>query len=148
MDKTMNTQTVTPATARLLADAGFPQPAPAPGQWWGNGETLVFVWRAWIDEGHNYFIVSQTVADGRPIIDDYFDARDFTGLVYLPTVGDILRELENAHKNYTHSIHFDGRMSLVERTYRRGFAESPTLDSGHKSEHEAAALAYLELKKI
>ena len=26
------------------------------------------------------------VDGGRPIIDDYFDARDFRGLVYLPTV--------------------------------------------------------------
>lgn len=133
----MNTQTVSPQTARLLADAGFPQPAPAPGQWWGNGETLVFVWRAWIDEGHNYFIVSQTVADGRPIIDDYFDARDFTGLVCLPTVGDILRELPGITIGYFPAT--NGGYTIYDR-----------LDSHictHESEREAAALAYLELKK-
>lgn len=86
------TNTVTPETGRALAAAGFPQPAPAPGQWWGDGESLVFIFQAWVDGKHDFFVVAQTVAGGRPIIDDYFDARDFTGLVYLPTVGDILSQ--------------------------------------------------------
>lgn len=146
----MNTQTVSTQTARLLADASFPQPAPAPGQWWGNGGTLVFVWRAWIDDGHNYFIVSQTVADGRPIIDDYFDARDFTGLVYLPTVGDILREMGERYsinivdeKYWT--IHREKHTSFGEPEYDYITESYPIKD--HKSEHEAAALAWLELNK-
>jgi hypothetical protein len=52
------TNTVSPETGRRLAAAGFPQPQPAPGQWWGDSEGLVFVFGEtvpmpginWIDE--------------------------------------------------------------------------------------------------
>lgn len=132
------TNTVTPETARLLAAAGFPQPAPAPGQWWGDDETLVFVFRAWIDEGHSYFIVAQTVAGGRPIIDDYFDARDFRGLVYLPTVGDILRETKDFELSVTHYIFaFAAIWEDAEPLERRECHET--------NPAEAAALAYLDI---
>lgn len=134
----MNTQTVAVQTARLLAAAGFPQPAPALGQWWGDDETLVFVFRAWIDEGHSYFIVAQTVAGGRPVIDDYFDARDFRGLVYLPTVGDILRETKDFELSVTHYIFaFAAIWEDAEPLERRECHET--------NPAEAAALAYLDI---
>ncbi len=139
----MTTNTVSPATASLLAAAGFPQPAPAPGQWWGDESGVVLIFAEmimapdiyWEDEnGDKQQIVGYTpvvhhIADGRPIVDDYFDARDFRGFVYLPTVGDILRELPQgitiAYRNTQYHI------------------------AGHKhdNEHEAAAMAYVELKK-
>lgn len=127
--------TTTYKTARKLAAAGFPQPAPAPGQWWGDSESLVFVFRAWVDGKHDFFIVAQTVADGRPIIDDYFDARDFTGLVFLPTVGDILRELPDESTLQRWSV--DGLFYLeAANGYDQFMHEHPA---------EAAALAYLDI---
>jgi hypothetical protein len=137
----MNTQTVTVQTARRLAAAGFPQPAPAPGQWWGDesgvvlvfGETIPQPGKYWEDENGvmqpvgGLSLVVHYVDGGRPIIDDYFDSRDFRGLVYLPTVGDILRELP----------------AWLTMSYRNTRYHI----SGHKHgcEHAAAALAYLEL---
>ncbi len=131
--------TTTYKTARKLADAGFPQPAPAPGQWWGDESGSVFVFRAWIDEGHSYFIVAQTVSGGRPIIDDYFDARDFRGLVYLPTVGDILKEL-----GFWFELLFGGNQTwLICQT--KSLSDYPEVVAEHKtSAAEAAALAYLD----
>jgi len=132
-------------TGAKLAAAGFPQPAPAPGQWWGDGETLVFIFRAWIDEGHNYLVVSQTVADGRPIIDDYFDARDFRGVVYLPTVGDLLRT--EALLGYGASMQYDTTESGVSWVCAPMEWSMPNMVSAYHetSEHEAAALAWLKL---
>ena len=136
----MNTQTVAVQTARLLAAAGFPQPAPAPGQWWADNESLIFIFRPWVDDNHDYFIIAQTVAGGRPIIDDYFDARDFRGLVYLPTVGDIL----NAIPDYC-IVFDDSQMPAGFTCYdtlRRIADQYPVT---HKHHAEAAALAYLSI---
>ena len=86
----MNTQTVSPATGAKLAAAGFQQPSPAPGQWWGDDDGVVFVFGETDD---NYTPVIHVVGYGRPWVDDYFDATDVRGLVFLPTVGDILAEI-------------------------------------------------------
>ena len=152
----MNTNTVSPATARLLAAAGFPQPAPAPGQWWGDesgvvlifGETIPQPGKYWEDENGvmqpvvGLSPVVHYVADGRPIIDDYFDDRDFRGLVYLPTVGDILREL-----GCWFELLFGGNQTwLVCQT--KSLSDYPEVVAEHKTiAAEAAALAYFELKK-
>jgi len=132
-------------TGAKLAAAGFPQPDPAPGQWWGDGETLVFIFRAWIDEGHNYLIVAQTVSDGRPIIDDYFDARDFRGLVFLPTVGDLLRT--EALLGYGVSMQYDTTESGLSWGCAPMEWSMPEMVSAYHetSEHEAAALAWLKI---
>ncbi len=140
------TNTVAPETGRKLAAAGFPQPSPAPGQWWTDGESLVFIFQAWIDEGHNYFVVAQTVAGCRPIIDDYFDARDFRGLVYLPTVGDILNDLGGKYFLCAEDYGFD---ILIEIDARINEGEKfvtysiKTEFSTNDNPAEAAALAWI-----
>lgn len=147
----MNTQTVTVQTGRLLAAAGFPQPAPAPGQWWGDesgvvlifGETIPQPGKYWEDENGvmqpvgGLSPVVHYVDGGRPIIDDYFDARDFGGLVYLPTVGDILRELPQ----FCILERWDGD-GLFYLESANGYDQFK-----HESAAEAAALAYLELNE-
>lgn len=152
----MTTNTVSPATASLLAAAGFPQPAPAPGQWWGDESGVVLIFAEmimapdiyWEDEnGDKQQIVGYTpvvhhIADGRPIVDDYFDARDFRGFVYLPTVGDILRELPND----TELMQTHDKLGWIIIIRLNGKKMDVTLKKDG-SEHEAAALAYLELKK-
>jgi len=140
------TSTVSHETARLLAAAGFPQPAPAPGQWWGDDGKIIFVIKTWvIDEGHNYFVVAQTVAGCRPIIDDYFDARDFRGLVYLPTVGDILRH--ELAEGYGVSRQYDTTESGFSWVCAPMEWSMPNMVSAmhETSEHEAAALAWISL---
>ena len=144
------TNTVTVQTGRRLDAAGFPQPSPAPGQWWGDesgvvlifGETIPQPGKYWEDENKvmqpvvGLSPVVHYVAGGRPIIDDYFDARDFRGLVYLPTVGDILRELPYIY--VLHRVNTDmfycgeGRARLGEGTCMLNPAE-------------AAAIAYLSI---
>ena len=147
------TNTVTPETARLLAAAGFPQPQPAPGKWWGDSEGLVFVFGEtvpmpginWIDEnGDIHPVVGHTpvvhyVSDGRPIIDDYFDARDFRGLVYLPTVGDILQKLGYmwAIVVEENKLWHAAKTDFDPYKTRGGFL--------HEHPAEAAALAYLDI---
>jgi len=131
------TSTVTPETGRRLAAAGFPKPAPAPGQWWSDGESLVFIFQAWIDGKHDYFVVAQTVAGGRPIIDDYFDSRDFRGLVYLPTVGDILRELPAYDMGYYTAL--EGKPTFVV------FDHNAERVGGSYCPAESAALAWISL---
>jgi len=152
----MNAQTVTVQTAAKLAAAGFPQPAPAPGQWWGDSEGLVFVFGETIPQPGKYWEdengvmqpvgglspVVHYVDGGRPIIDDYFDARDFRGLVYLPTVGDILREL-GAWKY----LHIRDSAFLVSIECHLGTISHIRHISMGYNEHEAAAAAWIELKK-
>ena len=139
------TNTVTPETGSLLAAAGFPQPAPEPGQWWADGESLVFIFQAWIDGKHDFFVVSQTVAGGRPIIDDYFDSRDFRGLVYLPTVGDILRELQkDCRRGFWWALAAPMEDNLWGcGNYERN--EGRNMETLHEHPAEAAALAYLSV---
>ena len=148
----MNTQTVTIQTARSLAAEGFPQPAPAPGQWWGDesgvvlvfGETIPQPGKYWEDENGvmqpvgGLSPVVHYVDGGRPIIDDYFDSRDFRGLVYLPTVGDILRETKDFELSVTHYIFaFAAIWEDAEPLERRECHET--------NPAEAAALAYLDI---
>ena len=147
------TNTVSPETGRRLAAAGFPQPQPAPGQWWGDSEGLVFVFGEtvpmpginWIDEnGDIHPVVGHTpvvhyVSGGRPIIDDYFDARDFTGLVYLPTATDILRECSALIKLSYHFKLFYATYSGSDDSDTGAFLLSDTNPA------EAADIAYLSI---
>jgi hypothetical protein len=138
----MNTQTVTVQTAAKLAAAGFPQPNPAPGQWWGNRHGLVYVYG---EKKGMYTPVIRHAPGVRPVIDDYFDRLDFRGLVYLPTVGDILRhELAEGYgvsRQYdTTEIGFSWVCAPME------WSMPDMVSAMHEtSEHEAAALAWLEL---
>lgn len=128
---------VLPETARRLADVGFPQPEPAPGQWWSIAAELVYVSAS----RPNYFTVVRFLTGARPLVDEYFDKGDFNGLVFLPSATDILRELERS------SMFWD------ERT--RGFSISTTSNvnligwttTNNANPAEAAAAAYLELYK-
>jgi len=145
----MNAQTVTVQTAAKLAAAGFPQPSPAPGQWWGDESgKIIFVIKTWVSGGRKYFAVLTNVENTDiPVIDFYFDARDFTGLVYLPTVGDMLREL------YGDQIGIDenGLFAVSTAVYREEGEDGSDCYSGgivsarHEHPAEAAALAWLSL---
>ena len=141
------TNTVSPETGRRLAAAGFTQPSPAPGQWWGDDEMIVFLFRAWADGKHDFFLVAQSVADGRPIIDDYFDARDFTGLVYLPTVGDILSH--PLAEGYGVSRQYDTTESGLSWVCCPTEWDTPEMVSAYHetSAAEAAALVWIELNE-
>lgn len=132
----MNTQTVSPATARLLADAGFPQPAPAPGQWWGNSERNILVLHKLENKRQDYYTVLIPHVGGGTI-DHYFDARDFTGLVYLPTAADVLRGMPGITIGWFPIVH--GKYAAY--TYAGSFLCS---DENYS---ECAALAWLELNK-
>lgn len=143
----MNTQTVTVQTARLLAAAGFPQPAPAPapGQWRGDDDgLLVFIWGERIEGEAKYFTVTH-YENGYPFPDMYFDARDFTGLFFLPTVGDLLRH--ESLLGYGVSMQYDTTESGLSWVCAPMEWSMPDMVSAmhETSEHEAAALAWLEL---
>ncbi len=126
------TNTVSPETGRKLAAAGFPQPAPAPGQWWGDDERLILVVRQWQDI-YQYFIVIEHLETPQPGVNRYFDTRDFRGLVFLPTVGDILIEIPGcsigAYYNKWEVLSDNGGFMQEHKT-------SPA---------EAAALAFLSI---
>lgn len=140
----MNTQTVSPATAAKLAAAGFPQPEPAPGQWWGNENGLVFVFAPTV---YNYTPVVHLIADGRPWVDDYFDAEDFKGIFFLPTVGDVLRELQQKTRTpfwwAITPISSEGAWCCIQFEGYEG--KNLEFESEHPA--EAAALAWLEMNK-
>lgn len=140
------TNTVTPETGSLLAAAGFPQPAPAPGQWWNIGSEFVFVSESRI----KYFTVVRYFPGARPLVDEYFDLQDFAGLVYLPTVGDILRELHNhfaAMPGYSVEIRF----SPTDAGFQVDVFEDLPFDAMkpiweiHEHPAEAAALTWLSI---
>jgi hypothetical protein len=137
----MNNQTVTAQTAHLLAAAGFPQPAPAPGQWWNIGSEFVFV----SESRTKYFTVVRYFPGTRPLADEYFDLQDFAGLVYLPTVGDILRH--ELAEGYGVSRQYDTTESGFSWVCAPMEWSMPDMVSAmhETSEHEAAALAYLKL---
>lgn len=143
----MNTQTVSHSTAAKLAAAGFPQPAPAPGQWWGDGKLLVLIWRKWKSSSVDYYTV--TIIDGtiEPAIEYYFDAEDFNGLVFLPTVGDILRTEHLL--GYGVSMQYDTTESGLSWVCAPMEWSMPDMVSAthETNEHEAAALAWLEINK-
>ena len=133
------TNTVTPETGRLLAAAGFPQPIPAPGQWWGNRHGLVYVYG---EKNGMYTPVIHFIPGGRPWVDDYFDASDFTGLVYLPTATDIME-----HLGVEYVLWYDDSPKMLKwlcartgNTYHE--AGKPFLGP---TAAEAAALAYLSI---
>lgn len=138
------TNTVTPETGRRLAAAGFPQPAPAPGQWWNIGSEFVFV----SESRTKYFTVVRYFPGTRPLVDEYFDLQDFTGLVCLPTVGDILNALGGKyflcgeHYGFDILAEIDARINEGERfvTY-----SIKTEFSTNNNPAEAAALAWISL---
>lgn len=140
----MNTQTVTVQTARLLAAAGFPQPAPAPGQWWSNGENFIFVWRKWKDGLDGCFTITE-VFYNQPLVRDRFPVSDFTSLVYLPTVGDILAQ--PIAEGYGVSRQYDTTESGFSWVCAPMEWSMPDMVSAmhETSAAEAAALAYLDL---
>jgi len=140
------TSTVSHETARLLAAAGFPQPAPAPGQWWGDDGKIIFVIKTWVSGGREYFAVLTKVENTDiPVIDFYFDASDFTWLVYLPTVGDILRH--ELAEGYGVSRQYDTTESGFSWVCAPMEWSMPNMVSAmhETSEHEAAALAWISL---
>lgn len=116
--------TVSTETAARLNAAGFQQPEFAFGQLWEtpNGREWAFVGTA------QFHLLKQHFAKE---------------IVFRPTATDILRELQS-HKNYTYSIKIESGMWLVERTFN-SIGEFPTLVSSHHNEHEAAAMAWLEI---
>ena len=141
------TSTVSHETARLLAAAGFPQPAPAPGQWWGDDGKIIFVIKTWVSGGREYFAVLTKVENTDiPVIDFYFDASDFTWLVYLPTVGDILNDLGGKYFLCAEDYGFD---ILIEIDARINEGEKfvtysiKTEFSTNDNPAEAAALAWI-----
>lgn len=131
----MNTQTVSTGSAAKLAAAGFPQPAPAPGQWWNIKSEFVFI----SEKTASYFTVVRYVPGTRPLVDEYFDAEDFNGLVFLPTVGDILRELPGYDIGYYTAL--EGNPAFVV------FDDYGERAAGSQHPAEAAALAWLEMNK-
>lgn len=119
-------------TADDLKSAGFPQPAPAPGQFWHNSDLGVFVVgpRMTADEGLvKIFYLHTSKAHAK-------EEASFSECVYAPDVADILFHLREHDLTYWHPQ----EIYYVEDT-RNGIQwvnENPA---------EAAALAYLELKK-
>lgn len=149
MNNSMNTQTVSPATAAKLAAAGFPQPAPAPGQWWGDEKLLVLIWRKWESSSVDYYTV--TILDGtiEPAIEYYFDAEDFTGLVFLPTAMQIMAELYgyNIGLGDDDLYHVTSIMMGEEDEDGNDAYSGGISESSHEHPAEAAALAWLEINK-
>lgn len=145
----MNTQTVSPATAAKLAAAGFPQPAPAPGQWWSYKESVIFIWYKTITPTsiRDYYTVSKCINGHRPTVDEYFDLEDFNGLVFLPTAGDILRELQQKTRTpfwwAITPISSEGVWCCIQF---EGY-EGKNLEFENEHPAEAAALAWLEINK-
>lgn len=131
------TNTVTTATAHRLASAGFPQPQPAPGQWWGDETKLVLIWRKWEGNSTYYTVIINDAIE--PAVEYYFDAEDFTGLVYLPTATDILRECSALIKLSYHFKLFYATYSGSDDSDTGAFLLSDTNPA------EAAAIAYLSI---
>lgn len=144
----MTTNTVSPETGRALAAEGFPQPAPAQGQWWNRGAENVFI----SDSRTKYFTVVRYYPGAQPLVDAYFDLQDFDGLVYLPTVEDILREASN-HFAARPVDSVEIRLSTTDDKFQVDIFENLPFDSMnpiwqiHEHAAEAAALAWSELKK-
>lgn len=85
-------------TAKRLKEAGFPQPAPAPGQWWGMDGQLTY-----ISDGPVGYLTAVHYSPGKaPVIQAHCNAHDFSWSVFLPTATDILRLLPG------HDFYFDG----------------------------------------
>lgn len=140
------TNTVSPETARRLAAAGFPQPSPAPGQWWGDEEKTALIINEWTDaRKRDYFAVLTTVNIDVPVIDFYFDAKGFAGLVYLPTVVDILKELQkDCRRGFWWALAAPMEDDLWGcGNYERN--EGKNMETLHEHPAEAAALAYLSI---
>ena len=137
------TNTVTPETARLLAAAGFPQPSPAPGQWWGDGNRLVLIWRKWPKE---YYTVTELTYN-QPLVQNQFLSSDFTGLVFLPTVGDILSH--PLAEGYGVSRQYDTTESGLSWVCCPTEWDTPEMVSAYHetSAAEAAALVWIELNE-
>ena len=80
------TNTVSPETGRRLAAAGFPQPSPAPGQfWYAPSGSLLFV----ISFDSKSFVLAQIGHNSTFKV----GLDDFEVWIFAPTATDILREL-------------------------------------------------------
>ena len=120
---------VTFATAILLKDAGFPQPAPAPGQFWYNKYEDIICWGHTVDSW------------GEP----YEDATTFA-----PTATDILRELHNHFATMPgHSVNIE--LSPIDDGFQVDvfedlpFGAMEPVCEIHERPAEAAALAWINL---
>ena len=109
---------VTFATAILLKDAGFQQPAPAPGQFWYNKYEDIICWGHTVDSW------------GEP----YEDATTFA-----PTATDILREL-----NFHHLRPLFGHKWAIHNHYELGDSFEICTN---ENPAEAAAEAWLKLNE-
>ena len=70
-------------TAKRLKEAGFPQPAPAPGQFWYNSECVIF----YIYAANKNIISKQDMHSGAFFDDVPMDDSD----IYVPTRKQILK---------------------------------------------------------
>jgi len=135
-------------TAVRLKEAGFPQPTPAPGQFWyakkPSGGTDLFL----MVEGNAGRVFG--VLQGKH---DPFDCREISSnlysnwrqwLIFAPTATDILEQLGNRYVMW-----FDESPKVQKWCVAR--AGDSVHDTGtpflHDNPHEAAAAAWLELNK-
>ena len=70
-------------TAKALQNAGFPQPEPAPGQFWYNQKGLLHV--VFIEGGEGRCFLSIADGDAWPCVDE--------GYIFAPQAHDILAQL-------------------------------------------------------
>lgn len=117
---------VSPKTASDLKAADFPQPEPAPGQFWYTPDFGLFV------------VGPRLIGDERLVRIFYLhtgkayakDEANFSECIYAPDVADILAEMPDTPLRY----------SKKYKAFVCGAYE-------HENPAEAAALAYIELKK-
>lgn len=142
----MLTNTVTPETGRKLAAAGFPQPAPAPGQWWDCNGSLIYIWKENESGKSKYFTVTH-YENGYPFPDQFFDQRDLDGLVYLPTVEDILAQ--PIAEGYGVSRQYDTTESGLSWVCCPTEWDAPEMVSAYHetSAAECAAMTWIKLKQ-
>jgi len=119
--------TVTFETAKALRDAGFPQPEPAPGQFWYNQKGLLHV--VFIEGGEGRCFLSVDDGDAWPCVDE--------GYIFAPQAHDTLAQLPKGVWGLSKG---EDLWHVLIETFNR------ILESD-KSPHEAAAKAYLQLHK-
>lgn len=123
----------TPATAARLKAAGFPQPDPAPGQFWYIEGALYMV-RTSVPAGRYKDFMLSRLNSG---YDAFVKEERFSGLVFAPGVADLLRELPGYDIGYYTAV--EGKPVFI------AFDDNGEKAAEGKSPAEVLAAAWLEL---
>lgn len=135
--------TVTFETAKRLKDAGFPQPKPVPGQFWYNGKDELLCIQNTSDDTAHFF----GVGNNRFVFNASF-AHLFDALFFAPTATDILEKTAFVSGDF---VEVEARVLpngfCVDVFEGLLFGKMKPVQIFDTNPHEAAAKAFLELKK-